>query len=159
MRKKKSEAKRRPKKNAARRLADVDLNRSPAWPRKASTLEEIPMASIAIESTLSDVTSVLARRYKDKVYYRVVDDNGFVYGRQITRNVRQPLKLGELARYFLSAWDLFEVLKINFEAEGYPLEKVRAFYKPSSDFYADFGKLINQRVEQWLTKRHSRLRA
>jgi hypothetical protein len=143
---------------AMERPSHIDLNFRPAWPKKStSSTDEVGMASIALESTLSDVTSVLARPYKDKIYYRVADDNGFVYGSQITRSSRFPLTLGALTNYFLGAWALFEVLKLNLGGEDYPSEKVWAFFKASSDFYPEFATLINKRVEKWLTRRaHSK---
>jgi hypothetical protein len=49
-------------------------NFRPAWDKTASTFEDVVAASIALKSTLSDVVSVLAHHYKDKIYYRVQDD-------------------------------------------------------------------------------------
>ena len=131
----------------------IDLNFRPAWPSKrTSSIEEVAMASIALELVLSDITSVLARPYKNKIYYRVIDDNGFVYGAQITRSSKLPLTLGALTHYFLDAWNLFEALEANFAKSGYPPKQVFAFFEPSSRFYPEFGKLINQRVEKWLQR-------
>jgi hypothetical protein len=144
---------------ATPRPSHIDLNFRPAWPKKTtSNVEEVAMASIAIESTLAEVTSVLARPYKGKIYYRVVDDNGFVYGAQITRRSNSPLTLGALIRYFQGAWDLLEVLEGNFAHSGYPPDQVRRFFKAESNFYPKFAELINQRVEKWLNNNKQRWR-
>ena len=138
-----------------RRGSYVDLNFRPAWPTEGTDdLGEIVMAKI---STLRDVRCVVARHYKDKIYYRVIDDeNDLVYGAQITRSSKLPLTLGALTDYLLGAWDLFEVLKHNFaKKKGYPPDNVLAFFETSSDFYPEFGKLIKERVEEWLKQRES----
>ena len=121
-------------------------------------VEEISVACITtVESVLGDATCVFARNYKDKIYYRVSDDNGFVYGEQKTCTLRRPLTLGQLTRFFLRAWDFCQVLKVNFAKEGYPPEKVLGFFEASSEFYPEFGELINQRVEKWLQQQRSGL--
>jgi hypothetical protein len=132
----------------------INLNFRPNWPRdKLNDVEEIAVACIALKSTLNDMTCVYGRNYKNKIYYRVSDDNGFGYGEQKTRSLERPLTLGELTDYFLRAWDLFEVLKVNFADDGYPPEKVWAFFEASSELYPDFGKLVKERVERWLRRR------
>ena len=64
--------------------------------------------------------------------------------------------MAKLTDFFLGAWNLFEILEMNFAAYGYPPEEVRAFVEASSKFYPDFGKLIGQRVEKWLRQQRSR---
>jgi len=100
---------------------------------------------------------VLARRTKDRIHYKVVDEyEGETLTGKSTRSSKLPLTLGELVDFFLEGWDLFEVLEMNFGGmSGYPPEQVRSFFVASSEFYRDFGKLIEQRVEKWLHEKRS----
>jgi hypothetical protein len=117
---------------------------------------EIEIARITIASTTSDVTSVYAGRNKDDIHYRTVDEyEGDTLCIQTTCSSKLPLTLGELADFFLGAWDLIGVLEMNFESNRYPADEVRSFFEASSEFYPDFGKLIEQRVETWLQKKLS----
>ena len=164
---KKSSFKRAPKRKNTRRRSgrdfpsNIDLNFRPVWRVDSvfdySEKNEVRIACIGIESTLSDETCVFARRDKDKIHYKVYDeyDGGTISGRKICSSKR-PLTLGKLTDFFLGAWDLFKVLEMNFAEDGYPPEKVRAFVEASSEFYPDFGKLIGQRVEKWLCQQRSR---
>jgi hypothetical protein len=135
-----------------RRGSHTDLNFRPTWPTEStSSFDEIVMASV---STSSDLRSVVARNYKNKIYYRVIDnENDFVYGPQITRSSKLPLTLGALTNYLLGAFDLFKVLENTLAKEGYALDKVRGSFEASSEFYPEFEKLIDQRVEKWLKRR------
>jgi hypothetical protein len=118
--------------------------------------DEIEIARINIDSTTSDVTCVYARRTKSGIDYRAVDEyGGDTLSDQITCRSTMPLTLGELADFFLGAWDLFDVLSMNFGEHRYPAEDVRGFFEASSEFYPDFGKVIQQRVETWLQQKLS----
>ncbi len=115
--------------------------------------KEVEIARITLASTTQDVTCVYAYRAKDKIRYRVVDEyvGDTIAGRK-TRTSKLPLTLMELTDFFLGAWDLLEVLDMNLEG-GY-FGNVRAFFNGSSEFYPDFGKLIEQRVETWLQQKY-----
>jgi hypothetical protein len=114
---------------------------------------EVEIARITIASTTQDVTCVYARRGKDRIYYRVVDEYG---GDTLTgkgqRTSRQPLTLSQLADFFLGGWDLLEVLKMNFIGEPGWQHQARAFFRASSEFYPEFELLIEQRVDSWLSE-------
>ena len=58
--------------------------------------------------------------------------------------------MGKLARFFLSRWNLFDALQMNFESEGYPFDRVLRFFRASSDFYPEFDDLLRHRVRKWL---------
>jgi hypothetical protein len=116
------------------------------------------IATIEFASVLSDWTMVCARQAKDRIRYQVIDEyDGETLTGKTTRSSKLPLTFGELADFFLGASDLFSTLDMNFASEGYPPEKVRAFFKASSKFYPDFGKLVEQRVEKWLQQQLSRV--
>jgi hypothetical protein len=56
---------------------------------------------------------------------------------------KNPLKLGELTEFFLSAWDLFEVLEMNFSDD---LDSALGFFTGSSDFYPEFHAAIENEM-------------
>lgn len=119
---------------------------------------EVEIARITIASTTRDVTCVYARRGKARTYYRAVDEyEGETLGDKNKCCSKLPLTLGKLADFFLDAWDLLGVLEGNFGDEGYPPDEVRAFFEASSEFYPDFGRLIEQRVEAWLQQKRAGL--
>jgi hypothetical protein len=55
----------------------------------------------------------------------------------------KPLTLGEIADFFLGAWNLIEVLEMNFEGD---LEPSLGFFTARSKFYSDFDRLCRERV-------------
>lgn len=107
---------------------------------------EIEIARINIDSTTSDVTSLYARRTSKGISYRVVDEyDGDTLNAKRTRTSREPLTLGDLARFFLAAWPLDSVLEWNeLDEEG-----SQAFVHPSSEFYSEFSDLIRQKISEW----------
>lgn len=120
-------------------------------PRRRSQAVEI--ARITIASTTQDVTSVYARRGAGRIHYRVVDEYGGDTLTNPTRTSVRPLTLGQLTDYFLSSWKLLDVLEMNF-GDRYSRDEVHDFIvSASSSFYAEFGSLIRERVDDWLDER------
>lgn len=116
------------------------------------TAREVEIARIAIASTTGDVTSVYAKRLRNRIQYRVVDEYGgdTLSGRSKRTSI-QPLPLGELVDFFLGGWDLLICMDMNFESDGYPPGAVHGFITDaSSSFYPEFGTVIRQRVDAWL---------
>lgn len=110
---------------------------------------EVEIGRIQIKSTTYDVTSVYARLNKGVIKYRVVDEyNGDTLTGKAKRSSKQPLTLAEFADFFLNAWPLMEVLKMNFEDD---LDESLDFFSADSDFYPDFDKLCRQRVIDYFT--------
>jgi len=116
---------------------------------------EVEIARITIASTTQDVTSVYARQGKKRIHYRVVDEyEGSSLAEKTTSSSSLPMTLGQLTDFFLKTWDLMEVLHHNFEPGGYSSEEIKGFVvDASSSFYADFGKAIDVRIDQWLATR------
>ncbi len=113
--------------------------------------EEIEIARITIASTTQDVTCIYASRADDGIIYRAVDEyEGETLTETRTCSSRLPLTVSELADFFLSAWDLFFILDMNFESNGRRADEVRAFFWGASEFYPGFKALIAHRVEEWL---------
>lgn len=114
--------------------------------------EEVEIARITIASTTRDVTSVYASRGVKRIYYRVVDEYGgdTLIGTALRATIK-PMTLGQLTDFFMSTWDLLNVLDFNFEDGGYSSEEIKAFViDASSSFYAQFGQLIDARIDNWI---------
>lgn len=114
--------------------------------------EEVEIARITIASTTQDVTCVYARQVGQRIHYRVVDEyNGDTLSGAGIRTSLRPLSLEQLTDFFLSSWDLISCLDANFEYDGYPRDEAHGFIvDASSSFYAEFGRLVHQRVDRWL---------
>jgi hypothetical protein len=118
--------------------------------------QEVEIARITIASTTQDVTCVYAKRGATRIYYRVVDEYEGMTLDESTRSSIQPITLNELVTFFIKGWDIFCCLEANFEDHGYPKEEVQGFIlDASSSFYAEFGLLVRQRVDQWLDQKRA----
>lgn len=118
--------------------------------------EEVEIARITIASTTQDVTSVYAKRGKNRIYYRVVDEYGGDTLNNPTRTSTKPLTLKQLTEFFLNSWNLIECLDCNFETDGYPRDQVHSFIvDASSNFYAEFGTYVRFLVNEWLDTKDS----
>jgi hypothetical protein len=105
---------------------------------------EVEIARIRIASTTFDVTSVYAKRDGDVIRYRVVDEYGDdTLEGPAEMESGQPLSLGELTEFFLTAWPLIDVLEMNFEGDR---EASLRFFDAESDFYPQFDALCRERV-------------
>ena len=116
------------------------------------TGEEVEIARITIASTTRDVTSVYARQGAKRIHYRVVDEyGGDTLSGTARRATIKPMTLGQLTDFFMSTWDLLNVLDFNFEGGGYSSNEIKAFViDASSSFYAEFGQLIDARIDKWI---------
>lgn len=121
--------------------------------------DEVEIARITIASMTQDVTSVYARRGKQRIYYRVVDDYaGATLAGKCARTSRHPLTLGELETFFNGAWSIFDVLEMNFGDDGFDLDRMLSFVVGvESEFYPQFGDLYAKRVTAWATARRGEL--
>ena len=53
--------------------------------------------------------------------------------------------------FFFRTWNLITCLDVNFEDHGHPRGEVKGFITDaSSSFYAEFGQLVDARVDEWL---------
>lgn len=122
---------------------------------------EVEIARIVIASTTEDVTSVYAKQIGRRLHYRVVDEyEGETLGETRSRVSLKPLALGELARFFRSAWNLMGCLDMNFADYGWPRGMVHRFIREaSSSFYAEFEGVVRERVDRHLRRRWHRLNA
>lgn len=112
---------------------------------------EVMVARVTIASTTRDVTCVHARRGKNRIYYRVVDEyNGDSLSGRATRTSTRPLTLGALMSFFIGAWSIFNVLEVNFGHTGYDLNEMQAFIiDAESEFYGGFEAVYRRRVCDW----------
>ena len=121
--------------------------------------KEVEVARITIASTTQDVTSVLARRGKRRIYYRVVDEYGgeTLSGRSTRTSIR-PLTLGELEAFFTGAWSIIDVMDMNFDDPGTQLRTLLGFIVGiDSQFYPQLAQLYSRRIQAWAAQR-ARLR-
>ena len=111
---------------------------------------EVEIARISIKSTTYDVTCVYARPVKGGTRYRVVDEYGgeTLRGR-IASQTAKPMTLGKFTDFFLSAWPLVDVLKMNFTHD---VSAALDFFRAQSEFYPDFDRLCRRRVAEALSK-------
>jgi hypothetical protein len=118
--------------------------------------EEVEIARITIASTTRDVTSVYAKRGKNRIYYKVVDEYGGDTLNNPTRTSIKPLTLKELTEFFLNSWCLIDCLDCNFESDGYPRSAVHNFViDASSNFYAEFCTYVRFLINEWLDTKES----
>lgn len=115
------------------------------------TSNEVMVARIVIASTTQDVVCVYARRTKQRIHYRVVDEyGGDTLTERRSRTSVRPLTLGHLEAFFNGAWSIFEVLDCNFAEDGYDLDEMQDFVVAiESEFYPEFGALYRQRIAAW----------
>jgi hypothetical protein len=111
---------------------------------------EVEIARINIDSTTSDVTSVYAKPRRGTIRYRVVDEyDGDTLAGPATAKTTEPMTLGEFADFFLKAWSLIGVLRMNFPND---VERALDFFRAESDFYPDFDGLCRERVRERYAK-------
>jgi hypothetical protein len=112
---------------------------------------EVMVARITLASVTQDVICVYARRTKHRILYRVVDEYGgnTLQGPAETQTT-EPMTLGEIADFFMTAWPLISLLEMNFEDD---VESALGFFSAGSDFYPDLDRLCEQRVRKHFRKR------
>jgi hypothetical protein len=120
---------------------------------------ELAIARITIASTTQDVASVYARRGKNRIGYRVVDEyDGDTLSERNTRTSTRPLTLGGLEAFFNGAWSIFDVLDMNFGHDGYNLDRMLRFVVGvESQFYPQIGTLYERRIKGWAAMRQAEL--
>ena len=111
---------------------------------------EVEIARITIQSTTQDVTCVYARPDKGQIHYRVVDEyDGETLQGPCTTTSAQPMTLGELADFFLTAWPMMEVLESNFDDD---VEGALEFFQADSEFYPDLNNVCYSRVLDYFSE-------
>ena len=92
-----------------------------------------------------------AARRDGSIHYRVVDEyEGDTLSDEREMDSNEPLTLGEMTDFFLSAWALIDVLEMNFDDD---LDGSLGFFTASSDFYPEFDQLCRQRVVEHFSDR------
>ena len=120
-------------------------------------LNEVMVARITVASTTRDVTCVYARRTKDRIHYRVVDEyGGETLSGRARRTSRRPLALGDLETFFNSAWSLYVSLDANFSDDGYDVDEMQEFVSAESEFYPEFERLYRLRIARWAAEQNAK---
>jgi hypothetical protein len=111
---------------------------------------EVEIARISIKSTTFDVTTVYAVRGASRIYYRVCDEyNGDTLTGRTERSSIRPLTMGQLADFFLGAWDLINVLEGNYVDGGFDCyDEMLDFFDGESEFYPCFDRTLREMVRQ-----------
>lgn len=105
---------------------------------------ETEIARVVLRSTTCDVTSVYARRLKNRIAYRVVDEyDGEMLTAKTRRTSTRPLALKELVDFLLGGYPFLAVLSMNFEDDT---ERMLGFFQGESAFYPDFHEALVERV-------------
>jgi len=100
---------------------------------------EVEIARISIRSTTFDVTCVYAKPVEGLIHYRVVDEYGGETLRHKTETTTSlPMTLGEFSDFFLAAWPLIDVLKMNYEDD---VDGALSFFSADSDYYPELDDL------------------
>jgi hypothetical protein len=95
---------------------------------------EVEIARVTLASTTQDVVSIRARKGKNRIRYRVVDEyEGETLTERNARTSIRPLTLGQLIAFLDGAWSIREVVAMN-EMQC-DVEEMRSFVKVSSPFY------------------------
>jgi hypothetical protein len=118
---------------------------------------ETMIARITIASTTQDVTCVYARRGKNRIHYRVVDEyEGQTLSGRNTRTSVKPLTLAELGTFFSGAWLLLDVLEANFGDHGYDEEEVLGFVVAiESEYYPELDRVYRERITDWAARQRA----
>jgi hypothetical protein len=115
---------------------------------------EVEIARISLESVTADQISVRARRVRERIRYRIVDEYSFTYVCHPASS-GAPLSLRELVMLMESASDggsiIFPILGMNMR-DSTPVE-LADFITVTSDFYADLGRYYRALTDGWLEER------
>jgi hypothetical protein len=109
---------------------------------------EVEIARVTLASTTQDVVSVRARKGKNRIRYRIVDEyEGETLTERRERTSTRPLTLGQLIDFLDGAWSIRDVVTGN-EMEC-DLERMRWFVTVSSPFYPHLATHYDQRFVEW----------
>jgi hypothetical protein len=118
---------------------------------------EVEIARISLESTTADQISVRARRVRERIRYRIVDEymETSTYVCHPASSV-SPLSLGELIALMETADEggsiIFPILEMNMGGGSTPAA-LGAFITVTSDFYADLDPYYRALTDAWLEER------
>lgn len=105
---------------------------------------EIEIARVQMISGRHDVVAIYVQSDHGQLRYRIVDEyNGRTLRGDVEIVRSRPLKLAEVVDYLFGVWPLADILRNEF---GGVIESAIGFFKATSDFYPDFGRLCIRRV-------------
>lgn len=118
---------------------------------------EVEIARISLESTTADQISVRARRLRQRIGYRVVDEYGSDTATYVCHPARSvtPLSLRDLVALMESASEggsiVFPILAMNSQYGTHG--GLATFITVTSDFYADLERYYHALTDAWLEER------
>jgi hypothetical protein len=124
---------------------------------------ETEIARVSLDSTTADQISVRARKLKDRIAYRIVDEymeNGPNYEAH-PRTSKQTLSLRELVALIEGASEdggiVWPTLGCNYRGNC-DAESLRGFVRVSSEFYPQLESYYAARIDVWIAERAAKER-
>jgi len=112
---------------------------------------EVEIARVTLASTTQDVVSIRARKGKNRIRYRVVDEyEGETLSEFTQRTSVHPLTLGQLVAFLDRAWSVREVVTMN-EMQC-DVDEMRDFVSVSSPFYQHLATYYDQCFVEWASE-------
>lgn len=121
---------------------------------------EVEIARVVMQSTTMDVISIRARKTKNRIIYKIIDEypeDEFQNYSLTKKTSKQPLTLGELIKLIDNAVEdglVGSGRNWHFE-EGTPADEIYDFETASSAFYAELSEWYDQTNEEWLHEKQS----
>ncbi|MDC0989027.1 hypothetical protein OAR29_00650 [Rhodospirillales bacterium] len=121
---------------------------------------EVEIARVVMQSTTMDVISIRARKTKNRIIYKIVDE----YPEDESQNYsltkktsKQPLTLGELIKLIDNAVDggLVGSGRSWHYEEGSSAEEIYDFETASSAYYSELSMWYDEANEEWLHEKQS----
>jgi hypothetical protein len=117
---------------------------------------EVEIARISLESTTSDQVVLRARRSGARLRYTVEDEyeGEYVDPAYRPRSSTRPLTLGQLVSLIDSAYDVFDVIRMNLDG-GSDVRDMASFVAVTSEFYPQLESLYERRIAAWLAENYA----
>ena len=125
---------------------------------------ETEIARVSLDSTTADQISVRARKLKDRIAYRIVDEymEDEPWYQVHPRTSKHTLSLRELVALIEGASEdrgiVWPRLRCNYVYD-YDPESLRGFVRVSSEFYPQLESYYEARIDAWIAERAAEKRA
>jgi hypothetical protein len=121
---------------------------------------EVEIARVVMQSTTMDVISIRARKTKNRIIYKIIDEypeDEFQNYSLTKKTSKQPLTLGELIKLIDNAVEgglVGSGRNWHFE-EGTCADEIYDFETASSAFYTELSEWYDEANEEWLHEKQS----
>src|SRR6056297_2099715 len=110
---------------------------------------EVEIARTTLKSTTRDVACVYAKRGKNRIYYRVVNEYEGEFdllAEPTKRTSIKPMTLVSLVEFFAHSWGFMEILESNYYWGEGDTEEILDFFTGESEFYDEFHEALVEKV-------------